>query len=306
MTQSNLTIHAPASVSRSLPKVPAWCCAILGESCTKPRPVPSSCVQGWPSIPVAKIPEITQVRQDKTDSAAGKRRNRAKLDFMKGELHVERKLRYAWWFVLVVLVIVAVWKLFLPHGSAVYLQKTAASREIVVYVAGAVEKPGLVHLAPDARLDDALKETHPLQEANLDSMNPAEKLKDGQKISVPYKLLSLSAGSTGVGSSSNSVSGNTGNDTRSTNGNGGGSVSVGTINSEGSSSSVTTSGKININTADASELDKLSGVGPALADRIIQYRTEHGLFARPEDLQNVSGIGAKTYEKMASQVTVNP
>lgn len=213
---------------------------------------------------------------------------------------MERKLRYVWWVLLVGLVILAIWKLFLPHGANAYLQKTVTSREIVVYVAGAVEKPGLVHLAPDARLDDALKQVHPLQEANLDSMNPAEKLKDGQKVSVPYKSLPLSVGSTVVGNPSSVVSSGTGINTGSTNG-----ANAGSVNS-GSVSSVTAGGKININTAGEAELDKLSGVGPALAGRIIQYRTEHGPFARPEDLQNVSGIGAKTYEKMASQVTVSP
>ncbi|EGW37892.1 helix-hairpin-helix domain-containing protein [Desulfosporosinus sp. OT] len=192
---------------------------------------------------------------------------------------MERKLRYAWWFVLIGLVIVAIWKLFLPHGSNAYLQKTVSSREIVVYVAGAVEKPGLVHLAPDARLDDALKLVSPLPEADLESMNPAEKLKDEQKVFVPHKSILLSPESTVVGNPINVV----------------GSVNPASIG-----------GKININTAGAAELDKLPGVGPALAERILQYRTEHGPFARPEDLENVSGIGTKTYEKMASQVTVGP
>jgi len=193
---------------------------------------------------------------------------------------MERRLRFVWWFVLIGLVVLAIWKLFLPHGSNAYLQKTVSSREIVVYVAGAVEKPGLVHLAPDARLDDALKQVSPLKEANLESMNPAEKLKDGQKVSVPFKALPISSGSAVGGNPTNVV---------------GDGTNIGSTN-----------GKININTAGAAELDKLSGVGPALAERILQYRTEHGPFARPEDLENVSGIGAKTYEKMASQVTVSP
>jgi len=201
---------------------------------------------------------------------------------------MERKLRYAWWLVLTGLVIFAIWKLFLPHSSNAYLQKTVSSREIVVYVAGAVEKPGLVHLAPDARLDDALKQVNPLPEANLESMNPAEKLKDGQKVSVPFKALPVSPGSTVAG---NPMSG----------GSSSSAISSGSVARPASAG-----GKININTAGAAELDKLSGVGPALAERILQYRTEHGPFARPEDLENVSGIGAKTYEKMASQVTVSP
>jgi len=220
---------------------------------------------------------------------------------------MERKLRYAWWLVLIGLVIFAIWKLFLPHGSNAYLQKTASSREIVVYVAGAVEKPGLVHLAPDARLDDALKQVSPLQAANLESMNPAEKLKDGQKVNVPYKALPVAPGSAVAGNPVNVVSGSTGSDMGSINGTGTGSVGAGTVNTSSvGSASASAGGKININTAGAAELDKLPGVGPALAERIIQYRTEHGSFSRPEDLKNVSGIGVKTYEKMAAQVTVSP
>ncbi|WP_407307154.1 helix-hairpin-helix domain-containing protein [Desulfosporosinus sp. SB140] len=218
---------------------------------------------------------------------------------------MDRKLRYVWWFVLVGLVALAIWKLFLPHGSNAYLQKTSASREIVVYVAGAVESPGLVHLPLDARLDDALKQVRLLPEANIDSMNPAEKLKDGQKVTVPYKNLPASTGAPVAGNQSAGASGAPENNSGSTNGAGSGTVSVGTMSS-GSLSAVSTDGKININTAGLADLDKLPGVGPSLAGRIIQYRTEHGPFAQAEDLQNVVGIGAKTYEKMASQVTVSP
>jgi competence protein ComEA len=211
---------------------------------------------------------------------------------------MERKLRYVWWFVLIGLVILAIWKLFIPHGSNAYLQKTLSSREIIVYVTGAVEKPGLVHLNPDARLDDALKQVSPLAEANLESMNLAEKLKDGKNYFVPNKsqtlpLASSSSPTTGASSAL------------------GASPTLG-VNPDLATghtpvaSPAQTGEKININTASAAELDKLSGVGPALAERILKYRTEHGPFARPEDLENVSGIGAKTFEKMASQVTVSP
>ncbi|HEY8909887.1 MAG TPA: helix-hairpin-helix domain-containing protein [Desulfosporosinus sp.] len=209
---------------------------------------------------------------------------------------MERKLRFVWWFVLIGLVILAIWKLFLPHGSNAYLQKTVTSREIIVYIAGAVEKPGLVHLSPDARLDDALKQVRPLAEANLESMNPAEKLKDGQKVSVPYKTLPVTPGSAAVGNAMNSGSVSSA----------GGSVPAPIASPVAVSSPAQAGSKININTAGVAELDKLSGVGPALAERILQYRAAHGPFARPEDLENVSGIGAKTYEKMASQVTVSP
>lgn len=205
---------------------------------------------------------------------------------------MERKLRYVWWGVLAGLLVLAVWKFVLPHKTPAYLQKTDTNREIVVYVTGAVETAGLVHLAPDARLDDALKQVELSAEADVDKLNPAQKLKDGQKIEVPRKAVPVLTGSALTGT-----------------GNPAGTESVTQAPKAGAfsaGSSVSTDGKININTAGAAELDRLPGVGPALAERIIQYRTENGPFAKPEDIQNVSGIGPKTFEKMASQVTVGP
>lgn len=70
------------------------------------------------------------------------------------------------------------------------------------------------------------------------------------------------------------------------------------------SSPSTSGGLININTASESELQKLKGIGPAMAKRIIEYRRTHGAFSRVEDLVNVRGIGAKTLEKFRSQITV--
>ncbi|MHB1651002.1 MAG: helix-hairpin-helix domain-containing protein [Desulfitobacteriaceae bacterium] len=232
---------------------------------------------------------------------------------------MERRLRWVWWGVLVVLVLIAAWKLFLPHGTKAYLEKSSGGREIVVYVTGAVEKPGLVRLPLDARLDDALKQVRLLPEANLDVMNPAERLKDGQKISVSFRLGTELANT--VGNSSN-LSGTSSGRSLSTQpgtlptksavtppgtSSGASTPSGSSMVSSGSVSNPSgVTGKININTASAAELDKLPGIGPALAERIIQYRTENGLFVKPEDLQAVSGIGPKTYEKMATQVTVGP
>ena len=62
---------------------------------------------------------------------------------------------------------------------------------------------------------------------------------------------------------------------------------------------------VNINTADAAELVRLPGVGGILAERILQYREEHGLFTSPEDIMNVSGIGEAKYENMADMITVS-
>jgi len=198
---------------------------------------------------------------------------------------MERRLRYIWWVVLVILIIGAIWKLFLPHGSKAYLEKSDVDREIVVYIGGAVEKPGLLKLAVGSRLDDALKQGHPLPEADLAGINPAEKLKDGQMIMIPEKEQNQDDADLQKSDPQNS-----------------GEASADKTNQ----TNVVSSGKININTAGAAELEELPGVGPAIAQRIIQYRTENGPFSQPEDLLNVSGIGAKKYEAMRAQVTVRP
>ena len=64
--------------------------------------------------------------------------------------------------------------------------------------------------------------------------------------------------------------------------------------------------KININTASAEELDKLPGIGPAIAKAIIDYRTKNGPFKTIEDINDVKGIGDALFEKIKDQITVGP
>ncbi|NMA68877.1 MAG: helix-hairpin-helix domain-containing protein [Desulfitobacterium sp.] len=233
---------------------------------------------------------------------------------------MERKFQYVWWGILGILVALAFWKFILPNNSTLILEKGEESREIVVYVSGAVEKPGLVSLPVDARLNDALEEVRPLPEANIELINPAERLKDGQKIIVPYKPMpqpiamapeqgqgqvvqgQVAQGQVAQGQvvQGQVVQGQVvqGQGLLGQSGAGGGEIAVQPY--------PTSSNLININTADAKQLQELPGIGPVLAERIIQYRMENGYFSRPEDLKRVSGIGEKTFEKMASMVTVGP
>jgi competence protein ComEA len=219
---------------------------------------------------------------------------------------VERKIRYVWWGILALLVLGAAWRLFLPHGNKAYVTAGTPAREIIVYVSGAVAKPGLVHLPLEARLHDALQVACPLAAADLDMLNPAAKLKDGQKITVPYKVMTIST-STATATDSGAAApapGTAATGANATSGGLGGNRSD--IYLSGNTLTGGGTGKVNINTADAAEMDRLPGIGPVLAQRIIQYRDEHGPFSCPEDLQKVSGIGTKTYEKIASMVTVWP
>lgn len=65
-----------------------------------------------------------------------------------------------------------------------------------------------------------------------------------------------------------------------------------------------TNGRVNLNTAGATDLQRLPGIGPALAERIIAYREAHGPFARLPDVTRVSGIGPRTLERLAPEATV--
>ncbi|MFA6807746.1 MAG: helix-hairpin-helix domain-containing protein [Eubacteriales bacterium] len=192
--------------------------------------------------------------------------------------------RKIWWGVLGVLIVAAVFRYLLPVSSPEQLTENEDYREIVVYITGAVNNPGLIHLPLDARLDDALQVAELSNDADLFVLNPAQKLKDGQKIIVPYKTDQLVDEGVVLESSGEEPVKNVS-----------ATVSVGNAD-----------GKVNINTADLEQLDAIPGIGPALAQRIIDYRAENGLFSSPEEIQNVSGIGAKTYDKMASSITVGP
>lgn len=149
---------------------------------------------------------------------------------------------------------------------------------LVIHVSGAVGQPGLVRLSAGSRVDDAvLAAGGATEEADLASVNLARPLVDGEQIHIPLpgeEPPQLAApppaedGDSGDGS--------------------------------------TGAGPIDLNTASAAQLEDLPGVGPAIAQRILDHREKNGAFRSVDDLLEVSGIGPATLEKIREQATVSP
>lgn len=169
----------------------------------------------------------------------------------------------------------------LPISSEVTERKT-----IYVDVKGAVKKPGVYKISNLARVSDAVaKAGGATKDAWLDQVNLAYHLEDEMLIYVPTN------GQTDLPDSQALVGQNQDN--------------LATSNTDKSSNASDQTGdKINLNTASKEQLMTLSGIGDKRADDIIAYRQENGGFKRLEDLQNVSGIGEKTYAQLASQLAI--
>ena len=151
---------------------------------------------------------------------------------------------------------------------------------VIIHIAGAVKTPGVYQLKSTSRIVDAVKIAGgENEEANLDLINLAALLKDGQKIIVPYKTYSETGEEINVNTYNNTTS-------------------------IYSSSSASISAKININTDNANILQNLPGIGPVLSERIIEYRNQNGLFGVIDDIKNVSGIAEKKFEGIKELICV--
>lgn len=160
--------------------------------------------------------------------------------------------------------------------------------EIVVHVAGAVKKPGVYRLPPGSRVIDAIDLAGSTEDSALDRLNLAAPLEDGKQVTVfsINELKQQQEAGLAPSSAPAQLSG----------------AAAYTTGYPGANSS---GGLININLAGQAQLEQLPGIGPALAQRIIDYRTQNGPFAAIEDLMNVSGIGEKRFEQIKSQICVN-
>lgn len=150
-----------------------------------------------------------------------------------------------------------------------------APAELVVYVTGAVPRPDVYRLAPDARVKDAVLAAGGLTaDAATDQINLAEPLSDAAHIHIPALAELAPAGFTPAIPASDPAP--------------------------------AAGGLLDLNTATAAELEDLPGIGATLAGRIVAHRDEAGPFVAVEDLREVSGVGEKLYAQIAPLVTVGP
>jgi len=171
-------------------------------------------------------------------------------------------------------------------GSAAGGDGAAGSGQIVVDVDGAVAHPGLYKLPPGSRVQAALAAAGGLSpQADAHRINRAAKLHDGQKLYV------LSQGESAPPQAASGGQSCEGQSCTSADGADAGSDAEG-------------QGLVNINTANATQLTQLPGIGPAIAQKIIDYRTANGPFTSVDDLTKVPGIGAAKLAQIKSHARV--
>jgi competence protein ComEA len=159
------------------------------------------------------------------------------------------------------------------------VQQKRVEKHWVLYITGAVRRPGVYKLPPDSRVYELVEQAGGLTDsAAPEAFNMAAPLEDGMHIHVPDKTEPLPP------AFDNSIQG---------------VVSPGTM-----ASGKTQNGKdlIDINTADARTLERLPGIGPKTAEAIIRYREQEGPFRCVEDLLSVKGIGPAKLEAIKDQV----
>lgn len=143
---------------------------------------------------------------------------------------------------------------------------TITQPDILIHVTGAVHKPGVYALGVDARVLDAIAAAGgATTDGLLHELNLAAPLADGMQVRVPVE----------------------------------GEVVVGLV-----SPLTGVGGPVNVNSASASDLESLNGIGPSLAGAIVNYRDEHGQFIVAEDLLSVPGIGPAKLELLRDQISL--
>lgn len=163
-----------------------------------------------------------------------------------------------------------------------------ADATVVVAVQGAVATPGIYHLAGSSRVQDALDAAGGVtSDGDVASLNPARRLRDEDLIVVP--ALPVSGRTDGSASVVASPESNVGTST----------------DRAGGSDAAASPERIDLNMASAADLDRLPGIGPTLAQRIVDFRSAHGPFHTVDALVDVQGISARMVEELRPLVTVS-
>ena len=154
-------------------------------------------------------------------------------------------------------------------AGAVRSRPAAARAELYVHVAGAVRRPGLIRVPDGTRVATALDRAGgPTRRADLTLVNLAARVQDGQQIVVPVAGATPSAATP-----------------------------------SGATPGAAPGAKVQLSTATAEQLDEIDGIGPTLAERIIEYRAAHGGFRSLDELSQVEGIGEKRLETLKRGLT---
>lgn len=149
------------------------------------------------------------------------------------------------------------------------------NRRIAVEIAGAVATPGVYELPAEARVVDAVDAAGgTTADADLGSVNLAQRVRDEERLVIPSRTPPPTVAAT--------------------------SDELGPTTAAGHAERV----RVNINTASAAELDGLPGIGPAIAQRIIDYRTEQGPFQSVDELARVNGISSTMVDELRPEITV--
>jgi competence protein ComEA len=157
-------------------------------------------------------------------------------------------------------------------GPIAAASPTATPVPILVDVAGEVRKPGVYEFTEGDRVIDAIQAAGgATAKANLEALNLAAPVQDGVQVLVPAKVPVSDSAPPGTAGTSPGAPGAT---------------------------------LVNINTASATELETLPGIGEVLSQAIVDYRTQNGPFASVDDLENVSGIGPSILDDVRDSVTV--
>ena len=154
-----------------------------------------------------------------------------------------------------------------PRRIPLPTARSSPQPKLIVDVVGAVRRPGLYRLAQGSRIADAVARAGgPTRKADLEQLNVAAPLADGEQVLVPRRA---AAGAPGVGSPG---------------------------------SSAAPAGPVHLNTATLEQLDALPGVGPVTAQKILDYRAQHGAFGSVDELDAIPGIGPARLDQLRGLV----